>query len=159
MFPQGLKTTINKLLWKKKNVETALLNYYGSHSNIPFFSKLVFFAKNNCFNVFQSRFRLQHSTEKLLVSVFNNTYFNPYSEFHNFSPSFTGYQCCILTVVNNILQDRPENWVGTGTVVYWADKCDQWGSKTLHSGASFVQYIYMLSLAWIMENNKILQLQ
>ena len=129
VIPSIFKSAIVQPLLKKSNLDSSNLNNFRPISKLPFLSKalekvvysqlLTFLNDNALFELFQSGFRSQHSTETALLKVLNDIRMN----------SDVG-KCTVLmlldlsaafdTIDHNILLDRLENWVGvTGSSLEW----------------------------------------
>ena len=129
VFPSTFKSAIVQPLLKKPNLDTSDFNNFRPISKLPFLSKalekvvysqiLSFLNNNTLFELFQSGFRSNHSTETALLKVLNDIRMN----------SDVGH-CTVLvlldlsaafdTIDHNILLDRLENWVGVkGTALDW----------------------------------------
>uniref|UniRef100_A0A3B3B5V6 Reverse transcriptase domain-containing protein n=1 Tax=Oryzias melastigma TaxID=30732 RepID=A0A3B3B5V6_ORYME len=129
VFPEPLKTAVIKPLLKKDSLDKTQMNNYRPISNLPFLSKIIekavfhqlneFLINNNCYDVFQSGFRQNHSTETALTKVTNDIRLN--TDSGNMSVLvLLDLSAAFDTVDHAILLRRLENWVGlTGPVLNW----------------------------------------
>ena len=78
IVPRDLKTAIVKPLLKKPSLDKNLLKNYRPISNLPFLSKIVLhkllshLQEHHLSNPFQLAYRVEHSTETVLLRVVND---------------------------------------------------------------------------------------
>lgn len=125
--PPAMKTAVIKpLLKQEEDVENAV------------FQKLnTLLVLQNCFDVFQSRFRSQHSTEAALVKVLNDIH----TDTGNISLMILlDFSAAINNQVShNTLTDGLESWVGLYVTV------QTWTESSLKDRDCFVSTCYYIS--------------
>ena len=117
IFPQGLKTVVIKPLLKKSTLDSSVLNNYKPISYLPLIGKVIekvvyqqlssFLNSNDRFDISQSGFRPNHSTETVLIKVVNDIRLN--SDTCNISVLvLLDLSAAFHTVDHSILLDRLE---------------------------------------------------
>ena len=128
IFPLCLKHAIVTPLTKKGNLDQLLLKNYRP-SNLPFLVKILekvvhqqlyrYLSNHNLFDVYQSGFRVNHSTETALIRVVNDLKFS--TDNHEVSILvLLDLSAAFDTVDHEILLQRLEHCLGLkGTVLHW----------------------------------------
>ena len=138
IFPICLKQAIVMPLLKKSNLNPCILQNYRPISNLPFLGKILekvvyqqlhsYLSHNNLFDIYQSGFRVKHSTETALVKVVNDLKIN--SDNHKASILvLLDLSAAFDTIDHTILLHRLEHCLGIrGTALNWlssylTDRC------------------------------------
>uniref|UniRef100_A0A3P8P5K8 Reverse transcriptase domain-containing protein n=1 Tax=Astatotilapia calliptera TaxID=8154 RepID=A0A3P8P5K8_ASTCA len=133
VFPAAFKTAVVRPLLKKSNLDCNDFNNYRPVSNLPFLSKVLeklvftqitdFLNDRQILEIFQSGFRVNHSTETALLKVLNDLRCNWDSQklsvlvLLDLSAAFD-------TVDHAILLNRLKHMVGlSGAVHNWFTSC------------------------------------
>ncbi len=129
IFPMALKHAIVIPLLKKSNLDPFVLENYRPISNLPFLGKILekvvyqqlnmYLSYNNFFDVYQSGFRVNHSTETALVRVVNDLKIS--SDNHKVTVLvLLDLSAAFDTVDHGIPLKRLEHCLGLrGTVLNW----------------------------------------
>ncbi len=129
IFPTSLKHATVTPLLKKSNLDPFVLENYRPISNLPFLGKILekvvyqqlnmYLSYNNFFDVYQSGFRVNHSTETALVRVVNDLKIS--SDNHKVTVLvLLDLSAAFDTVDHGILLKRLEHCLGLrGTVLNW----------------------------------------
>uniref|UniRef100_A0A4W6G917 Reverse transcriptase domain-containing protein n=1 Tax=Lates calcarifer TaxID=8187 RepID=A0A4W6G917_LATCA len=127
--PQSYKTAVIKPLLKKPTLDPDVLTNYRPISNLPFLSKILekavakqlcdFLQDNSLFEVFQSGFRLYHSTETALVKVTNDLLIASDNGLVSVLV-LLDLSAAFDTIDHHILLQRLEHFIGIkGTALNW----------------------------------------
>ncbi len=129
LFPTTLKHATVTPLLKKTNLDPSVIHNYRPISNLPFLGKILekevyqqlhdHLSQNNLFDVYQSVFRVNHSTETALIRVVNDLKID--SDSHKVSVLvLLDLSAAFDTVDHGILLQRLERCVGIkGTALRW----------------------------------------
>ncbi len=129
IFPSCLKHAIVTALLKKNNLDPLVFENYRPISNLPFLGKILekvvyqqlhmYLSNNNLFDVYQSGFRVNHSTETALVRVINDLKIG--TDNHKVSVLvLLDLSAAFDTVDHVILLQCLENCLGLkGTILKW----------------------------------------
>lgn len=127
--PRALKVAAITPVLKKPGCDVSDLSNYKPVSNLPFLAKVLecvvvsqlhsHLSLNKLLEIFQSGFRLGHSTETALVQVMNDFLVSVYSGALTILV-LLDLSAAFDTVCHSILIERLETWLGiSGTVLEW----------------------------------------
>ena len=129
IFPSCLKHAIVTPLLKKSNLGPLVFKNYRPISNLPFLWKILekvvhqqlyrYLSNHNLFDVYQSGFRVNHSTKIALIRVVNDVKIS--TDNHEVSILvLLDLSAAFDTVDHEILLQRLEHCLGLkGTVLHW----------------------------------------
>ena len=129
IFPGNLKQAIIVPLLKKSSLDHNELSNYRPIANLPFLSKVLekiiymqldnYLTRNNLYPLMQSGYRKHHSTETILIKLFNEIGCL-LDEGRNSVLTLLDLSSAFDTVDHDILLERLQSRFGlTGSVLYW----------------------------------------